>query len=342
MAVAPTTDELKARVESELRDIIDSRRMDLYRMMSYHLGWEDAQGSKRGAVTRYRSHGVACLTACAVAMGDLEVALPAAAAVELVNSFCEIHDDVQGGRPQRDDRDAVWWVWGPAQAINAGDGMHALARVAIFTLQERGASVETTFRALQIVDEASLELCEGRFLDLEAQERIDLDVDGYLRMAADKTGSLYSCAMKLGALVASASDPVIDSLGLYGRKIGVAAQVQGDLRALWGSGPSEAGPSSEVLNKKKLLPLVYALAKATVRDKRHLGDIYFKRVLEPNDVPAVRQVLEELGAREYCEELIGRLRSEAANGLTAGGISADGASVMSSFADTVMAWRGPG
>ena len=116
-----------ARVEGELRDLFSTRQMPLYRMMAYHLGWEDEQGNAREPAPAERSHGVACLTACYAAGGDQEVGLPAAASVELVNSFCQVHDDVQGGHPKRHDRDAVWWVWGPAQAINTGDGMHALA-----------------------------------------------------------------------------------------------------------------------------------------------------------------------------------------------------------------------
>ena len=49
-------------------------------------------------------------------------------------AFLQIHDDVQSGSPQRAGRDTVWWKWGPAQAINAGDGMYAMARVALFRL----------------------------------------------------------------------------------------------------------------------------------------------------------------------------------------------------------------
>jgi geranylgeranyl diphosphate synthase type I len=332
MSVATTTDDLSSRVETELHGLLDPRRMELYRMMSYHLGWE----GDRGGGARYRSHGVACLTACALVGGGVDVALPAAAALELVNGFCEIHDDVQGGQPQRNDRDSVWWVWGPAQAINAGDGMHALARTVLFTLQQRGVSVESTFRAVQMMDEASLELCEGRFRDLEAQERIDLDIDGYMGMAASKTGSLYSCAMKLGGLVAGAQEPVIDALGAFGGKIGLAAQVRGDLGELWGSAPDDANPAYSVLNKKKLLPVVYAVTEASISQKRRLGDIYFKRVLEPDDVAAVRQLLEELGARDYCEELIDRLRSEAMDALGVAGIPDDGMSSVARFADSLL------
>ena len=336
MTLATTIDDLTARIESELREILGARKMDLYRMMSYHLGWEDGLGNERGAVTMERNHGVACLTACAATGGDVDRALPAAAAVELLSNFCEIHDDVQGGQPQRGNRDAVWWVWGPAQAINAGDGMHALARLAIFMLQERGITPETTFRAVQMADEASLELCEGRFKDLEAQERIDLSVDAYLAMAEGKTGSLFSCAMKLGALVAGAHEAAIESVGVCGAKLGVAVQVRRDLRELWGDGLSETRPSPEVLNKKKLLPVVYAIGKATIKEKRRMGDIYFKRVLEPDDVVAVRQVLEEMGSREFCEDLIVRLRSEALGALAVPGISEEGAAALSMFADSLL------
>ena len=279
MALAPTIDTLSVRVEEELRGVFDNRRMPLYQMMSYHLGWEDAQGNTRPNEAMERSHGIACLTACYAAGGDTEVALPAAAAVELVENFSQIHDDVQGGHPQRLNRDSVWWIWGPAQAINTGDGMHALARLAIFQLQERGVKPAQTFRAVQLLDEASLELCEGRFRDLEAQERIDLTVEAYLDMAASKTGALYSCAMKLGGLVASADEGLIEALGESGSKLGSALQVQRDLRELWNGSDGGGSPSTEVLNKKKLLPVVYAVEKAGISEKRRLGEIYFKRVL---------------------------------------------------------------
>ena len=247
-----------------------------------------------------------------------------AAAVELVDSFCQIHDDVQGGKPRRDDRDAVWWVWGPAQAINAGDGMHALARLALFRLLQRGISSASAFRAVQLLDEASLRTCEGRFTDLEAQERIDMSVDSYMSMVSKKTGALVSCAMQLGGLVASDDEEVQEALATCGERIGVAMQIRGDLRELWGVAQGVEEPSPEVMNKKKLLPVVYAMEKASIRDKRRLGDIYFKRVLRPEDVPSLLEVIQELGAREHCEELVERYRAEALSALNVPWVSDPG------------------
>ena len=310
---APTIQDLSDRVEDALKDAFADRSLGLYRMMTYHLGWNGAHGADTVPVSRDRTHGVACLVACLAAGGEVDSALPAAAAVELVDGFLQVHDDVQGGQPRRDDRDAVWWVWGPAQAINVGDSFHSLARLALFGLHDNGSSADVTFRAVQMLDEAALDLCEGRFRDIEAQERIDLDVDGYLDMAASKTGALYACAMGLGALVAGAGETVVDAMSRCGRQLGIALQVQNDVRDIWGG-----DLSPEVLNKKKLLPVVHAIGKATISEKRRLGDIYFKRVLGPEDVAALREVLDEMGSRQFCEDLAASCRADALEALQQG------------------------
>ena len=336
MTSPPTVDELRARVDAELSGIVTSREMPLYHMMSYHMGWSDQQGRPEISGGRDHTHGVLCLLACGAAGGDLKAALPAAAAVELVHNFCQIHDDVQGGKPQRDNRDAVWWVWGPAQAINAGDGMHALARLALFLLKERGISSATTFQAVQLLDEASLRACEGRFLDLEAQERIDMAVDAYMNMASRKTGSLVSCAMGLGALVASEEEGLLEAMKTSGEKLGLAMQLRADLRELWGDDQPDPTPSPEVMNKKKLFPVVYALDKASISEKRRLGEIYFKRVLESKDVARLREVIAELGAKEECEKLVQQYRGEALSALDAPGVSSQGKADIEGFVDLML------
>ena len=315
---------LASKVESGVRGIIESRRMPLYGMMSYHMGWTDQSGSPASSMPQARKHGVVCLAACRACGGDLEKAVPAAAAVELVENFSQIHDDVQGGRPQRDGRDAVWWVWGPAQAINAGDGMHALARLAMFQLRSVDTPAETTYRAVRLLDEASLEVCEGRFEDLEAQERIDLSVEAYLKTASKKTGALYECAMKLGALLASAGEQTVEAMGNCGRNVGIALQIRRDMLELWPLSASDLGPSTSVLNKTKLLPVVYAVQEANINDKRRLGDVYFKRVLGAEDVEVVRQTVERLGGRQFCEDQVEEYTAKAEGAVAGAGLSDDG------------------
>ena len=95
-----------------------------------------------------------------------------------------------------------------------------------------------------------------------------------------------------------------------GRKLGIAFQINNDLKELWGSGTDMTGPSSEVLNKKKLLPVAHALNKAEISEKRRLGDIYFKRVLEQKDVDDLLEILEEMGSRQFSEDLVNSYKLE--------------------------------
>ena len=330
--LAAAVPELTSRVDAELRDIVGSRDLPLYDMMSYHMGWTDGQGRADGHPVGGRTHGVLCLLAAEATGGDVDTAVPAAAAIELVTNFCEIHDDVQEGSPERYGRDAVWWVWGPAQAINAGDGMHALARLALFRLQDRGVSAHTTFRAVQLLDKYSLQACEGRFLELEARERIDMSVDDYLKVAALKAGSLLSCAMMLGAASHEKED-ALESLSRCGESLGVAAAIEADVRALW---DGEAGPTAEAMNKTKMLPVVLALEKAAVSQKRALGEIYMKRVLDGDDVSKIRGIVDDMGVREQCEALVSNYRDAALEALDSPGISSEGRASLAAYVDSLL------
>ena len=66
----------------------------------------------------------------------------------------------------------------------------------------------------------------------------------------------------------------------------------------------------EFLNKKKLYPVVTAMSKAGPSEKRKLGEVYFKRVLEPEDLATVREVIERLGGREDSIERLKRLKEK--------------------------------
>ena len=120
MTSSLSTEDIASRVDAELHALLENKDMQLYRMVSYHLGWKDAIGNEVGPPNASRPHGVACLATCLALEGNIDTAVRAATAVELINCLSEIHDDVQSGRPSRHNRDAVWWVWGPAQAINVG------------------------------------------------------------------------------------------------------------------------------------------------------------------------------------------------------------------------------
>lgn len=329
MTTTTRFDDFAAMVDAELRDLLTARHLPLYDMMVYHLGWDESPAPVSTA--RQRSHGVLSLTSALANDGDSATAIPAAAAVELVDKFCQVHDDVQGGKPKRGDRDTVWWVWGPAQAINLGDGMHALARLSLFRLLDRGVEPETAFDAVRLLDEASLLGCEGRFMDLQAQERLDMTSSAYLEMASNKQGALYGCAVSIGGLIAGAGPERLEVLGQFGRHLGTAMLINAELNQLSAVESESQRADEDLMNKKKSLPVVMAFENASASGRRRLGDYYFKRVLEPGDLPGLAELVNELGGVESATRVKEDEMSSALAALESSGLSAEGQNMLKEY-----------
>lgn len=297
-AVPITPDSLLAHqplIERALRASLDLPKdpaLPLYRMMRYQFGWIDAAGEERNAET-FRFLGALCLEAAASLGGDSERCAPSAAAVELLGESAAVHEDMQTAAQQRAGQDAVWWVWGPAQAINAGDGLYALARLSILENLSGDAAARLP-ATLSELDTAALEYYQGQYHDLQLQERVDVTEQQYMRMARGKYGALLGGAMALGAVSAGADGPTVQAFREAGIEMGVASLIASEERLFWGEG-EEAG---RALNKSKLYPVVAALQHGTLAQKRALGGYYFKRVMEPDDIAGIRAVLEEAGARK--------------------------------------------
>ena len=102
------------------------------------------------------------------------------------------------------------------------------------------------------------------------------------------------------------------------------------------SGTEKPGPTAEAMNKTKMLPVVLALEKATVSQKRALGEIYFKRVLDGGDVAKVRGIVDDMGVREECEALVSNYRAAALAALDSPGISSDGRAALAAYVDSLL------
>ena len=271
-------------------------------MARYHLGWEDERGNPSDAGGKGLRAGL-CLLACEAAGGDWKIAMPAAAAVELVHSFSLVHDDIQDRDRERHHRPAVWTVWGEAQAINAGDALLALARLAL-----AGASVpsKTLVRAGRCLDEATLEMVEGQVLDLEFENCDYVSVDEYLDMVGRKTGALFACSLSLGAIVAGAGNQRVGQFDRLGRRLGVAFQVRDDVLGIWGEAEKTGKPAgADLQRRKKSLPVLVALGGSA-------GEFVREAYGAPEDVPVelVVAAMERGGVGDECRRIGEGMRRE--------------------------------
>lgn len=285
---------------AELRSAFEGRSGSSYALMRYHLGWEDEAGSATEARGGKLLRPSLCLLACEALGGGWRPALPAAAAIELLHNFTLIHDDVEDASPQRHGRPTLWKLHGEAHAINAGDGMFALAHATLLRLADRGLPADRVLAAARLLDEASLRLCEGQHLDLSYAERNAITERKYLDMIEGKTAALLAASCAIGALLAGADGSAIDALGEFGRRLGLAFQVRDDVLGVWGDPALTGKPVGGDLSEgKKSYPVVVALDRSGERRQELLAVLH--DAASGGDVANAQGLLESLGARGVAE-----------------------------------------
>lgn len=310
-----------AAVEQELHNFLvtnDAQVASMYGMFRYHLGWVDERFEPTAGAPGKRLRPVFCLLTTEALGVALTAALPAAAALELLHNFSLIHDDIEDRDEFRRHRPTVWKIWGIPCAINAGDGMFALAHLCLQRTADCGVAAPRTLAACRIFDAACLTLVEGQHLDLSFEARLDVSLDEYLHMIHHKTANLLATATQLGALLATADAEIIAHYRQFGESIGMAFQVMDDILGIWGDAAVLGKPiGSDIRKKKKSLPIVYALNNAAGRAAEVLRAVYQQSVLTDAEVQQVIAILDDLDARGYAERLVDAHHARALEALAA-------------------------
>jgi len=305
--------QILADIETEMSDVLSERgghARPLYEMLSYHLGLDGDDGP-RGKRLRPLLGALAYQSLT----GDYRPALPGAAAVELGHNFSLVHDDIEDADRERRHRPTLWALWGVPAAINAGDALFALSRLALYRLLDKGEFEDRrVLDLMKIYDETCLALCEGQYLDISFERRNDVSVDAYFEMIGKKTAALLSASVMAGAMLATDDTDVHEAYRGFGYSLGLAFQVADDVKGtFWTSAESGKPEAGDVRKRKKTLLVVWALENAGPADRERLIEIYAHGVsatdgrtpasadqpMTDAEVTEVLAILERSGARDH-------------------------------------------
>jgi geranylgeranyl diphosphate synthase type I len=308
-----------ADTEAEILQVVDAvdgpATRGLYDMVRYHLGLDGPTG-----LSGKRLRPLLGLLAYASIAGDHRRALPGAAAVELGHNFSLVHDDIEDRDVERRHRAALWTVYGVGQAINAGDTLFVLSRLALHRLTDLGFSDRKVLRLMRLYDDTCLALCEGQYLDIHASDSgTGMSVDGYYDMIGRKTAALIAASVEAGALLATDDQAVVDAYRAFGWALGLAFQVNDDVLGIWGQEQVTGKEPSDLAKRKQTLPVLYALEHASPEDRRRLLELYGRPEPTADEVAEARSILERSGARDYARAEARRFRDEALAALDATG-----------------------
>lgn len=162
---------------------------------------------------------------------DRQRALRVGAAVEAIHVYSLIHDDL----PCMDDDDmrrgkpTVHKAFGEAEAVLAGDSLHAIA----FEILADSATHEDPFVRSELVLELARAvgpagMAGGQMMDLAAAGET-LDINAITRLQQLKTGALIEFAVEAACIMARLDPHARIPYRGYARNIGLAFQIADDL-----------------------------------------------------------------------------------------------------------------
>ena len=314
----------EAMVGGELSPLLppaDVFSLELSNVMRYHLGWVDRHGQPAATPA---SQGKAlrptlCLFACQSLEGNPALALPAAAALELIHNFSLIHDDIQDQGYERRHQPTVWTLWGSPKALVAGDALQSVGDLAALNCAGVGVPPAVTLKVSGLLTESYLEMIEGQCRDLVFESKTTITVDEYLEMIALKTGALIRSAVEIGSLLATEDSATTAAFAKFGRYLGRAFQIRDDFLGIWGDEEATGKTADgDIRQRKKSFPVVYALENAQGPAHRELSRIYGtgnQDVIEELDIAGVREVLDQVGAAGQCQQLTERSAGQALDAL---------------------------
>jgi geranylgeranyl diphosphate synthase type I len=245
-------------VDPALRAAIESLPESMRRIAGYHLGWWDRHGVRTSPGGKAVRPTLTLLSAALVG-GSPREAVPAAVAVELVHNFSLLHDDVMDGDLTRRHRPTAWSVFGIGAAILAGDALLTLALDVLAASDHPAAGP-----GMRALSAAVQDLVDGQCADMEFEQRSTVDLVECERMAVGKTAALMGAACALGGSFGGAPAEQVRHLRAFGEHLGLAFQHVDDLLGIWGDELTTGKPVfSDLRNRKKSLPVVYALTSGT-------------------------------------------------------------------------------
>jgi geranylgeranyl diphosphate synthase type II len=228
-----------------------------------------------------------------------------ATAIELFHNFSLIHDDIMDAAPLRRGMPTMHSKYGQNTALLAGDVM----LIAVYEYLNKISS-QYLPAIIANTNKMAREVCEGQQLDMDFEKKDAVSFDEYIHMINLKTSVLLGASLKMGAIINDASEKDQQELYEFGRKLGLAFQVQDDYLDAFGN-PEKFGKQvgGDIKANKKTFLLIHALETASASQKKRLGELLLSNA--DSKVDEVLSIYKESKVDEWAKQLKEKYLNEA-------------------------------
>ena len=216
--------KIEEDLERRSRQFPEEPQQKLFDAMRYSL----LAGGKR-------LRPIMVLEFCRMCGGDVEKAMPLAAAIEMIHTYSLIHDDL----PCMDNDDfrrgnpTNHRVYGEAIAILAGD---SLLTGAFEAVASANLSSQARVDAVRVLAQCAggCGMVGGQVLDIMSEER-ECTRQEILDIQSRKTGALIRAACMMGVIAGGGDEQRLAAAGSFADHLGLAFQIRDDMLDVVGS-----------------------------------------------------------------------------------------------------------
>ena len=295
MKASSIRDELESNasdIEKFILSILEGKPKQLYRASAHYI----ASGGKR-----LRPFMVA--KSCEMFGGNSKMAMPAAAAVEMIHNFSLVHDDIMDNDDIRHGVPAVHKRYGMPLAILAGDILFSKAfQLLAINCKRVGLAEKSISEMIARLSTACIYVCEGQATDVDMASNRKFSAESqYINMISKKTAALFDVSCALGVL--STVDHVredVENLSSFGRNVGIAFQLIDDLIGIVGD-PKITGKAvgNDIREGKKTYPILLALRNAKGENKNKILKVFSSKSTSSVDLEEAVKTISVIGIDQH-------------------------------------------
>ena len=212
--------------------------------------------------------------------------------IEFIHTATLLHDDVVDTSELRRGRLTANAKWGNSPPVLVGDFLYSRAFQLLVSLGD--------MNIMRVLSDTTNVIAEGEVQQLLNAGNPDVSEAEYIEVIYKKTAILFSAAAESGAILAQGQSADIKNLGLYGRHLGMAFQLQDDVLDYMGNS-DELGKNigDDLAEGKPTLPLIHAMKAGTPDEKALIRSAIQNK--DTTNIDSIVTAAQNSGGLEYTQ-----------------------------------------
>ena len=236
--------------------------------------------------------------------GVNDVAVTAAASVEILHNASLIHDDVVDDSDRRHGHETINAVWDNHVAVLVGD---------FFVSNSLKLATETNdLRVIRAIADLGKLLSLGEMDQIYNARYHELNEESYFKVISHKTASLFVTCVSMGAYCTGVNDWRLGAIREFAELFGRCFQIKDDIFDYFDSKAIGKPTGNDLREGKVTLPLLYALTKSDAPERDEMRELIRKEgSLSETNIRRLITFANENGGVEYAYKVMEDMRAEA-------------------------------